>query len=135
MKVLPQAIAIGNIHSGTIAGKLNGVMPAHTPTGWRTVCVSTAVPTFSEYSPLSSCGMPQANSTTSMPRCTEPIASGSVLPCSCGDQALRSLSGFPAAKPEIAASRARGAESRRRATPGSAAAAACTASSMTSALQ
>ena len=36
MKVLPQAIAIGNIHSGTIAGKLNGVMPAHTPTGWRT---------------------------------------------------------------------------------------------------
>ena len=30
-KVLPQAIAIGNIHSGTIAGKLNGVMPAHTP--------------------------------------------------------------------------------------------------------
>src|SRR5690348_6871180 len=37
MKVLPQATAIGNIHSGTIAGKLNGVMPAHTPTGWRTV--------------------------------------------------------------------------------------------------
>jgi hypothetical protein len=30
-------MAIGNIHSGTIAGKLNGVMPAHTPTGWRTV--------------------------------------------------------------------------------------------------
>ena len=26
--------------------------------------------------------MPQANSTTSMPRCTEPMASGSVLPCS-----------------------------------------------------
>ena len=41
MKVLPQAIAIGNIHSGTITGKLNGVMPAHTPTGWRSVCVST----------------------------------------------------------------------------------------------
>ena len=33
--VLPQAIATGNIHIGTIAGKLNGVMPAHTPTGWR----------------------------------------------------------------------------------------------------
>ena len=32
-KVLPQAIAIGNIHSGIIAGKLNGVMPAHTPQG------------------------------------------------------------------------------------------------------
>ena len=27
-KVLPQAIATGNIHIGTIAGKLNGVMPA-----------------------------------------------------------------------------------------------------------
>ena len=33
--MLPQAIAIGNIHSGTITGKLNGVMPAQTPTGWR----------------------------------------------------------------------------------------------------
>ena len=33
--MLPQASAIGNIHIGTIAGKLNGVMPAHTPSGWR----------------------------------------------------------------------------------------------------
>ena len=33
--VLPQAIASGNIHSGTIAGKLNGVIPAQTPSGWR----------------------------------------------------------------------------------------------------
>ncbi len=81
-KVLPQAIATGNIHSGTITGKLNGVTPAQTPTGCRTVWVSTPVPTFSEYSPLRRCGMPQANSTTSIPRCTEPIASGSVLPCS-----------------------------------------------------
>src|SRR5690606_7668603 len=32
-KVLPQTIAIGNIHSGIIAGKLNGVIPAHTPKG------------------------------------------------------------------------------------------------------
>ena len=31
--VLPQAIATGNIHIGTIAGKLNGVMPTHTPSG------------------------------------------------------------------------------------------------------
>src|SRR3989304_2354733 len=81
-KLLPQAIATGNIHSGTITGKLNGGMPAHTPSGWRSECVSTWVPTFSECSPLSRCGMPQANSTTSMPRCTEPSASGSVLPCS-----------------------------------------------------
>ncbi|MNZ94661.1 hypothetical protein D3C78_1137750 [compost metagenome] len=36
-KVLPQTIAIGNIHKGIIAGKLNGVMPAHTPMGWRRV--------------------------------------------------------------------------------------------------
>jgi allophanate hydrolase subunit 1 len=34
-KVLPHAIAIGYIHIGTIAGKLNGVMPATTPSGWR----------------------------------------------------------------------------------------------------
>ena len=32
---LPQAIALAHIHSGTIAGKLNGVMPATTPSGWR----------------------------------------------------------------------------------------------------
>ena len=31
----PQAIAIGNIHIGTMAGKLKGVMPATTPSGWR----------------------------------------------------------------------------------------------------
>src|SRR6476646_6282386 len=33
--VFPHAIAIGYIHIGTIAGKLNGVMPATTPSGWR----------------------------------------------------------------------------------------------------
>ena len=81
-KVLPQASAIGNIQSGIIAGKLNGVMPAHTPSGWRNDRRSTPVPTFSLNSPLSSCGMPQANSTTSMPRTTSPLASASVLPCS-----------------------------------------------------
>src|SRR5262245_19323074 len=82
MNALPQAIATGNIQSGTITGKLNGVMPAHTPTGWRTLWLSTPVPTFSECSPFRRCGTPQANSTTSIPRCTEPIASGNVLPCS-----------------------------------------------------
>ncbi len=35
MNVLPEAIAFAHIHSGTIAGKLNGVMPATTPSGWR----------------------------------------------------------------------------------------------------
>ena len=35
MKVFPQAIALANIHIGTMAGKLKGVMPATTPSGWR----------------------------------------------------------------------------------------------------
>ncbi len=35
MKALPQAMASGYIHIGTMAGKLNGVMPATTPRGWR----------------------------------------------------------------------------------------------------
>jgi len=35
MNVLPVAIAVANIHIGTIAGKLKGVMPATTPSGWR----------------------------------------------------------------------------------------------------
>ena len=35
MNVFPHAIALANIHIGTIAGKLNGVMPATTPSGWR----------------------------------------------------------------------------------------------------
>src|ERR671934_1043653 len=33
--VLPQARAGAHIHIGTIAGKLNGVIPATTPSGWR----------------------------------------------------------------------------------------------------
>src|ERR671931_2903143 len=33
--VLPQASAGAHIHMGTITGKLNGVMPAPTPSGWR----------------------------------------------------------------------------------------------------
>ena len=35
MKALPTAIATPNIHIGIIAGKLNGVMPATMPSGWR----------------------------------------------------------------------------------------------------
>ena len=35
MKALPQAMAGAHFHSGIIAGKLNGVMPATTPSGWR----------------------------------------------------------------------------------------------------
>ena len=36
-KALPQAMALAHIHSGTMAGKLKGVMPATTPSGWRMV--------------------------------------------------------------------------------------------------
>ena len=35
MKALPHAMATPNIHIGIIAGKLNGVMPAPMPSGWR----------------------------------------------------------------------------------------------------
>src|SRR5690349_286190 len=40
---LPAAIAVAHIQSGTIAGKLNGVMPATTPSGWRIEYTSTPV--------------------------------------------------------------------------------------------
>jgi hypothetical protein len=43
--VLPQAIAIGCIHIGTMMGKLNGVMPATTPSGSRKENTSTPVDT------------------------------------------------------------------------------------------
>src|ERR1700682_2292186 len=90
MKVLPQASATGNIHIGTMAGKLKGVIPAHTPTGWRSEKLSTSVPTLSLKSPLSRCGMPVANSITSMPRVIEPSASAAVFPCSCETSRARS---------------------------------------------
>ena len=47
-KVFPQAIATGCIHIGTITGKLNGVIPAHTPSGWRNEYESTPAETWSE---------------------------------------------------------------------------------------
>ena len=47
MKLLPQASATGNIQHGTMNGKLNGVMPATTPSGWRSVQLSMPVDTWS----------------------------------------------------------------------------------------
>ena len=70
-KVFPQASATGYIQSGTIAGKLNGVMPTQTPSGCRIVSQSMPRATFSS-SPMSSDGTPHANSTISMPRRTSP---------------------------------------------------------------
>jgi hypothetical protein len=46
-KVLPQAMATGNIHIGTMQGKLKGVMPATTPSAWRIVQLSMPVETWS----------------------------------------------------------------------------------------
>ncbi len=47
MKALPAAIATGNIQHGTMQGKLNGVMPATTPSAWRVVQLSMPVETCS----------------------------------------------------------------------------------------
>src|SRR5256885_9249357 len=48
--VLPVASAGAHIHMGTIAGKLNGVMPATTPSGCRIEYTSMPVDACSEYS-------------------------------------------------------------------------------------
>ena len=80
--VLPQARALPIIHSGTMAGKLNGVMQATTPTGWRTEWTSTPPETCSERSPLSMWDSPVANSMFSRPRVISPSASERTLPCS-----------------------------------------------------
>ena len=81
IKQLPVTNATGNIHIGTIAGKLKGVIPATTPSGWRIIWLSTPEPTFSENSPFMNEGAEVANSTTSTPLVTSPSASSTVLPC------------------------------------------------------
>ena len=48
--------ALANIQIGTIAGKLNGVMPATTPSGWRIEYTSTPVAACSLNPPFSRCG-------------------------------------------------------------------------------
>ena len=82
MKALPAAMATGCIHSGTMAGKLNGVMPATTPSGWRRVCTSTPVEASALNSLLDAWLIPQTNSIVSRPRAISPRASSTVLPCS-----------------------------------------------------
>ena len=68
MKALPVAMATPAIHIGIIAGKLNGVMPAPMPIGWRKAQMSMPGPAPWVNSPFSTCGMPQQNSITSSPR-------------------------------------------------------------------
>ena len=82
MNALPVAIAYGQNQQGTIAGKLNGVTAANTPSGWRTYSQSMPAATSSSVLPIMSVGIPQACSTFSMPRRTEPRASSSVFPFS-----------------------------------------------------
>ncbi len=80
--VLPQAMAEAIIHSGTMTGKLKGVIAATTPTGCLMECTSTPVETCSSRSPFRRCRRPAANSTFSRPRAISPAASLSTLPCS-----------------------------------------------------
>src|SRR3954463_4567115 len=86
-------MAVGYIHSGTMAGKLKGVMPTQTPSGMLMVSQSTPRAMFRSESPKSSVGMPQAYSMFSMPRKIEPRASAWVLPCS-RETVWQSLSKF-----------------------------------------
>ena len=88
--VFPQAMAGAHIHMGTIAGKLNGVIPAATPSGWRIEYTSIPVAACSECAPLRSVGIPHTNSMTSIPRCTSPSASERTLPCSAVSSRARS---------------------------------------------
>src|SRR4029450_10106690 len=68
----PHAMAIGKNQHGTIAGKLNGLITPTTPRGWRRDVTSIFDDTLSENSPLSTCAIPHAHSTTSSPRVTSP---------------------------------------------------------------
>ena len=69
-RIMNTFLGLLNQHRDTLAamitaehGKLNGVMPATTPSGWRSVQLSMPVLTWSVKSPFSNCGTPQANST------------------------------------------------------------------------
>ncbi len=81
-KVLPVAMAYGKNQSGTMGGKLNGVIAANTPRGWRMVSLPMPVATSGRLCPIISVGMPAACSTFSMPRPKSLRDSDRVLPCS-----------------------------------------------------
>ena len=75
IKELPVARANGNIHIGTIAGKLNGVIPKIIPNGENSLQESISVLIFLLYSPFITSPIPHAYSTFSMPLLTSPKAS------------------------------------------------------------
>ena len=85
-KVLPQAMAIGYIHIGTMAGKLNGVISPPHPTADSYGGVDTGRDLLAE-SPLKEAGDVAGELDDFEPRCTSPSASSMVFPCS----AVRSL--------------------------------------------
>ena len=108
----------GTSTSAPSPGKLNGVMPAHTPTGWRIDQLSTSVPTFSLSSPFSRCGMPVANSTTSMPRVTDAFGVGERLAVLLRDDLRAGPCGARPAARGNASARAHGAAPASRAMHG-----------------
>ena len=82
MNVFPHAMANGRNHIGTMKGKLNGVIAAKTPIGWRIMSESIPRETSSRFVPCMSEGMPVATSTHSIPRRISPDASLIALPLS-----------------------------------------------------
>ena len=82
MYVFPAPMATGIVHRGIIQGKLNGVIAATTPSGNLYETLSMPRATSRTLSPIRRVGIPQANSTTSMPRLTSPPASLASLPFS-----------------------------------------------------
>ena len=80
MNEFPAAIAKGNIHNGTIAGKLNGVIPSTTPNGENSLQESIEVLMFLLNSPFRISPIPQAYSTFSIPLLISPIASSWTFP-------------------------------------------------------
>jgi hypothetical protein len=88
-KAFPAVIAIGNIHIGTIAGKLNGAMPATTPSGSRRS--SQVTPRLTSSDPPSSRFCSEiAYSQTSMPFKISARPSATVLPASAAHECASS---------------------------------------------
>ena len=131
--VFPHAIAKGRNHIGTMNGKLNGVIAAKTPIGWRIMSESIPRETSSRFEPCMSEGMPVATSTHSIPRPTSPVASLIVLPLSVVTRSASSS--FASSRRYFSSKQARARSSGGVARqPGKAARAARTASSTWAAL-
>src|SRR2546427_12696400 len=60
IKVLPVALAYGQNQQDTIAGKLNGVTAANTPSGWREETQSMPAAPPPMVLPILDCGSPQS---------------------------------------------------------------------------